>query len=85
MQGYASGLRFGAVLEQIDRLPCAEGWRAVLDRDRQAGLGQGGLDVGGHVVGAFGVMTVAAGLGGDPAEEVEQIGADIRIGVFLDD
>jgi len=37
-----------------------------------------------HVVGPFGVVMVAAALGSDLPEKIQEIAQDIRIGIFLD-
>src|SRR5438105_3017661 len=68
MQDELAAVPGGAVLEDVDRLPRAERERAVDDRDRELGRGEGGADVRRHVVGTFGGMAVeAVVLRNDPA------------------
>lgn len=76
----------GTVLEEIDALPGAEGEMAGEERDGKMDAGEGGADVGGHVVGAFeGVDVVAGGFGGQAFEVADEVGLDVGVGVFLDD
>ena len=85
MQIYHTFLLFDPVFKQINCLPYSKRWGAVLDWYRKAGLGEGGLDVGGHIVGTLGDVAIVAALGCDAAEEVEQVGLDVGIRVLLHD
>ena len=63
MRCSASSRRRGggaAVLEEVDALVGAEQHGALADGDREVGLGERALDVGGHVVGALGDVAVEA-------------------------
>lgn len=48
-------------------------------------LGQDGFEVGGHVVGAFGVVGVGAVLGGEAVEVGLDVVAHCGVGVLLDE
>jgi hypothetical protein len=75
----------GAVLEEVDALPGAEGGAAVEDGDREVDLGEDGFEVGRHVVGAFGVVVVGAVLGDEAIEVGLDVAADGGVGVLLDE
>ena len=56
----------------------------VQDRNLQRGRRQHGLDVGGHVIGAFGVVAPACIFRRKPVERGGQILEHRRVGIFLD-
>lgn len=79
-------VRGGAVFPQINALPGAEGEVAAHDGDGDAGGGQCGLDVRGHVVGAFaGVGVERVVLGDEAAEPGFEVAFRAGVGVLLDD
>ena len=74
------------MLEEIDPLPRAERQAAALHGYGELRLRQCRPQMGGHVVGALGAMTVAAGrLRSDGLEEGLEVGAHLRVCVLLDD
>lgn len=84
MRRHRSPVRSAAVFEQIDALPNPQNRASVRDRDRQARRGDRGAEVGGHVVGAFVIMLIAARLGREPREPALEIAARGGGGIFLD-
>src|SRR5262245_49647175 len=54
VKGYVALIAVGAVLEDVEALPGSERHAAVRDGDGDAGLGERGANVGGHIVGPFG-------------------------------
>lgn len=74
------------MLEEINPLPRAKPQPARSDRDRNLRLGQGGADMRGHVVQSFALMEVAPIIFRRKlAEKTLQIGADIRVRIFLNE
>jgi len=83
-------MRGVAMLPEKDALPGAERQPTVADRDRQADGKMRRLDMGGHVVRAFGAVAQIGhvgriGAGDQPVDPRQQIPAHVRIGVFLND
>lgn len=85
----------GPVLPEVHRLPGAQGQPAPLHAQAEAGAGEGGADVGRHVVGPLVVVDVGpqgAGAADRPhpllGHQGPQIGRQIlqhaRVGVFVD-
>jgi hypothetical protein len=74
-----------AVLEEVDALPGAEDQAAVEDGDGELDLGEGGFEVGGHVVEAFVVVNVGTVVGGDVVEVGEDVALYGGVGVLLDE
>src|SRR5215831_9342925 len=75
-----------AMFPDVDTLPCAECHAAFADRNRKVDGGQGGADVSGHVVVAFGgVDEHAVAVGYKAGEEGLEIATDIWVGIFLDE
>ena len=77
-------VRTGAMLDQIDRLPGAERHLAIDAPGSAASRRQHGLDMRGHVVRPFGVMSPAGIFGRKARKRRLQIREHGRIGVFLD-
>lgn len=73
-----------AVFAQVDALPYPEGQRPVAHWDGNASAQHGGLDVSGHVVGAFDGVDKRLVLGDHAVEAGFEVGADVRIGVLVD-
>jgi hypothetical protein len=74
------------VFEDIEALPGAQHHAAVLERDRQLGLGQRRADMGRHVVRSLvGMAIERVALRHQPAEIGDQVALHIRIGIFLND
>lgn len=74
----------GAVFPEVDALPGAEGESVVHDGDGECGGGEGGLDVGRHVVGAFGGVGVERVVFGDEATHpLLEVAAGGGVGVLL--
>ena len=61
VQDHDAAVRRGAVLKEVDPLPCVERHAAFLDRDGKLRQRESGADMGGHVVGALDGMAVEAG------------------------
>ena len=79
-------MRMGAVLEDVNPLPCSERQVPVIYWDGQAGIRQHGADVRCGVVGSFEVMGVPPVPFGDEAlHEGFQISAGGWVPVFADD
>ncbi len=73
-----------AVLPDIDALPGPECEAAGIDGDGESGGGEGGLDVGGHVVGAFGGVGVERiAFRHETIEPRFKISSGRRVGVLL--
>ena len=73
-----------AVFAQVDSLPSAEAWAAVLDGDAQRTPQQRRLHMGRHVVGAFASVAVGEVFGGDRRHRSFEIERDVRVSVFVD-
>jgi hypothetical protein len=75
-----------AMFPDVNALPGAEGHTAAADGNGEVDGGQGGADVSGHVVVAFGgVDEHAVAVGDEAGEESFEVAADVGIGVFLDE
>ncbi len=72
------------VFKQEYSLPASQGKAALLQRNGQVGLRQGGLDMRRHVVGALDSVAKGAILGRDSAEKILQIPTHIGVSIFLD-
>src|SRR5262245_212853 len=69
---------------EIDSLPGAKGEAAALDGNGEVHGGEGGTDVGRHVVIAFrSVDEQRVAVGHKTREEGFQVAADIGVGIFL--
>ena len=76
----------GAVLPKVDALPGAEDETAADDGDGEIDGGEGGADMGRHVVRAFGgVFEESVAVWDKAIEEAVEVATDFRIGVFLDE
>ena len=80
-----SAVGAGTVLEQIDALPGAEHKFAVHQRYGKLHLRQSCFEVSGHVIRAFGIVSVGSRLRRDAVEIGLQIDAYGGIGVLLDE
>ena len=77
-------VRVAAVFENVDALPRAEGEISEVDGDRQLCLRERGANMSGHVVGAFGCVSVEGVVFGDEAaEETFEIAHHVGVSVFL--
>lgn len=75
-----------AVLPEEDALPGAQGAAAVGDGDTEGGLGEGGSDVRGHVVGALRcVNEERISIGDEARKESIEVTLDVGVGVLVDD
>ena len=72
-----------AVLTKVDPLPRPQLQAPIFHGNGHAAAEQGGFDVGGHVIGAFGVVNVVPRLRRNVLKEVFQILLHIGIGVFV--
>ena len=82
MQGDLAMMRPAPVFEEIDALPGPEREPAAEDRDRQADIGEGGADMGRHIVGAFVIMCVSLGVFWRDDREISfEIAANFERGV----
>ena len=78
-------VRMGAVLPKINTLPCAQGKLSVLEWNGQMNRGQGGADMGCHVIISLGpVHKPGIAIHHKLAKKHVQITTHIRIGIFLD-
>ncbi len=84
MGGDAAAMAGCAMLADKYRLPGSQSRRAAEHWDRAGHAGQRALHMGRHVVGAFSVMPPGGGFRRQPVQRVDEIGADVGIGVFLD-
>jgi hypothetical protein len=73
-----------AVFKHIYSLPGTKGWLALLNRNCQLNLCQGRLDMRRHIVGTFSAVPVSAAVWCNMGKEIQQVPADIGIGIFLD-
>ena len=77
-------MRSVSMLEHEDPLPRAQGQAAVDNGNGKLDLGEGGANMGRHVIRAFDdVPVVAVSLGHESAEKLIQIAEHGRIRVFL--
>ncbi|CAH2599323.1 protein of unknown function [Rhodovastum atsumiense] len=84
MQHHLALVRRGAMFPEIDALPRAKHQFPLDNGNRKLGLGQGGADMGRHVVRPLNVMHVASTpVGGETGEEAFEIGAHVGIGILL--
>lgn len=75
-----------AVFVEEEALPGSEVEAGVADGDGEGILSEHGADVGGHVIGAFGVVRVAGvAIGSEAGEEGLEVVPDGGIGVFAED
>jgi len=75
-----------AMFPDINALPGAEHHAAIADGNGEVDGGEGGADVGRHIVIAFGGMDEhAVAVGDEAGEEGFEVAADVGIGVFLDE
>ena len=85
MEHHIPAVGGGAVLENVDALPCSERHAALLHGNRQLGEGEGGPYVSGHIVGTFdGVAIQAVVLGDQAIEEGIEVVDDVGVGILLD-
>lgn len=86
MNHHLTTVREIAVLPQIETLPGSQNEATVGDRNLLGGARDRRADMGGHIVGAFRVVDIAAAVLGDKlGEEIIQVAQHIGVGVFLDD
>lgn len=86
MQHQLAPMGPGPVFEQIDALPSAQHRAAAGDRDGKAGGGERPLDMGRHVVGSLGGVTVEGRIFWHQlGKERFQVAPHVPIGVLLDD
>lgn len=79
-------MRVGTMLKNINILPDAESQFPIDQGNADLGLGEGGADVGGHVVGTLrGMAVIGIILPHQAAEIIIQIVQHIRVGVLLND
>jgi hypothetical protein len=83
MHHYTASLPVSTVLKDINTLPCPQAGAALLKRNRELGLSQGGLDMRGHVVGPLSGVAIWAIERCDATEKILQIVTDIRVCIFL--
>jgi len=70
----------------VNALPGAKGHGAVADGNGEVDSRQGGADVGGHVVVAFGgVDEHAVAVRDETGEEGFKVAADVGVGIFLNE
>ena len=82
MQQNVAQLRVGAMLEHVDRLPCAQAQRAAANRNRNLRRSERGPDVRGHVVAAFGGVAEPGRIFGDEAlEKFGEVAPDVWVRV----
>jgi hypothetical protein len=62
MQGNLSPMRRAPMLEEVNPLPSTQGEPPFYDRNRQLHADEGGADMRRHVVGAFVVVPISAGV-----------------------
>ena len=75
-----------AVFPKENALPGAEGTATACDRDAQRGLGEGGFDVGRHVVRALHRMDVAGvSVGDESRKKCVEVALHVTVGVLVDD
>jgi len=85
VHGDMTGMRVGAVLPQINPLPCPQSHASGMNRDGKIHCRQRGADVGRHVILTLrGVYEDGITIPHEPGEEGFQVAADIGIGIFLD-
>lgn len=94
MQAELAAMGLGTVLPEVHRLPDPEPEASALEGEAEAGGGEGGADMGRHVVGSLVIVSIGAqaalaadrpdALGGDQGP---QVGGEIlqnpRIGIFV--
>jgi hypothetical protein len=81
-----AAVRMVAVFPEVNALPGSESEAGILERDREIDAGEGGADVGGHVIGSFGgVDKEAVAVRNDFGHECFEIAANVGVGVFLDE
>ena len=86
VQHHGAAVGDAAVLEKVDTLPGPQGQAPLVEGDGKLRLGEGGADVGGHVVGTLDGVAVPGGVFGHEAgKEVVQVADHVGIGVLLHD
>ena len=71
---------------EINSLPGAQSQSATIDRDREIYRREGGADMSGHIIIAFGsVNEKRIAVRDETGEERLQIAPNIWVGVFLDE
>lgn len=86
MHRHPAGVAVESMLPEINALPGAEGQSSVGNRDGEIGRGQGGADMGRHVIRAFAsVFEQGIAVGNQAREKTFEIQADLGVGIFLDD
>ena len=84
LQHYFAPVRPRAMLGKIKPLPGAERQHAIVHRDMERDASEHRLDVGGHIVGSFGIVH-PAGIGRREAiERGDKIALHVGIGILLD-
>src|SRR4051795_11376590 len=84
--GDPAAMGCGAMLPEIEALPCPQVAGVVGDRERDRVLGEDGSNVGGHVVGALGgVAELGRAVGDETGEITLEVVADAGVGVLAED
>ena len=73
-----------AMLAEANPLPCAETEPALVDRNRKRTAEKRCLNVSGHVVGAFLLVSIRKILDSQSIQNSIQIDQHVRVGVFVD-
>jgi hypothetical protein len=86
MQCDLAPVRRAAMLDEVESLPGAEHEASVRERNRQLRRQQRGANMRRHIVGSFiGVAIAPRLLGGERAQEILEIGADLGRRILLDE
>jgi hypothetical protein len=84
VEGYTAAVRVDAMFPKVNALPGAEGESTALVRNAEIYGGEGGADVGRHIVIAFGsVLEDGIAIGCEAREDAFKVAADLGVGIFL--